>query len=650
MIERDDELGAALRELPVPPISEEFWDQLRTRCLRAEEEAPAAEALVPEPRARRIPVIFRPDLVFGAGWLVFGLGQLTTWASWLPLWVGPLAAGAGLLIGAIGLLAGAVKGICRGRLPLGVGAATLGAGRLVLAGNALGTNDVVVTEVGRLVLGAGAVALGVGLVSVSMQWLRSRRDLGDSLAEATSVVGKLAGGVSLASFGAALLTRGVGLAAYEAAWLGTWAGWPHAWSSRQLDQFFSQGLVPFAWAGATAAVLGLMAFALSMTAGRQGPAAARPAREVGGLVLALSWLGIEVKALLHGDWLPFGAGSVGVEGQRTFATQTVNPVALVAGLGAVGIGIVWFVLARRRTSPRAPRQLSLQTVGVMLALPAVIAATPPGKTFPAGSYMAELAARGTIRIGVKYDIPSFGWMRPGAQQPDGFDVAMGQMVADRLGLKPQFVRVDSDNRIPMLEHGQVDLVVATMTINDERARQIDFSYPYLLAHQRLLVRKGSQIGSVADLDARHGIVCGVAGSSPAKTIKDFAPHARVVTAHDHSECVEKLEQGKADAVTTDDVILEAMRQRNPTLLEVVGEPLTLEPYGMGVQKGHPEFVDLVNEVIREAKADGRWRGAYDQWVRPVIGDTHTPTPDGQRFTILYHPPSQAAAPGVPAHG
>src|SRR4051794_31575850 len=109
MIERDEALGTALRQLPVPEISEEFWDQLRTRCLRAEEATPSPEV----PAARGIP---RADRVFGAGWLVFGLGQLTTWASWLPLWLGALAAGAGLLIGAVGLLAGAVKGIRRGRL------------------------------------------------------------------------------------------------------------------------------------------------------------------------------------------------------------------------------------------------------------------------------------------------------------------------------------------------------------------------------------------------------------------------------------------------------------------------------------------------------------------------------------------------------
>lgn len=643
MIERDEDLGAALRQLPVPEISEVFWDQLRTRCLRTEEATPSPEV----PAIRGIP---RADRVFGAGWLVFGLGQLTTWASWLPLWLGALAAGAGLLVGAVGLLAGAVKGIRRGRLPLGLGAATLGAGRLVLAVNALGSNNVVVTEVGRLVLGAGAVALGAGLVSVSMQWLQSRRDsVGDSLAEATSVLGKFAGGVSLASFGVALLTRGLGLAAYEAAWLGTWAGWTRAWTSRQLDQFFAGGLVPFTWVGAAAGVLGLVAFACSIvTAGGRGPATERPAREVGGLVLALSWLGIEVKALLHGDWLPFGAGSVGVETMRAAGSPTVNPVALVAGLGAVGLGIAWFAVARRRT-PRAPRQLRLQTVGVMLALPAVVAATPAGHSFPAGSYMAGLAAKGTIRIGVKYDIPSFGWLRPGDQQPTGFDVAMGQLVADRLGVKAEFVRVDSDSRIPMLERGDVDLVVATMTINDERAKQIDFSYPYLLAHQRLLVRKGSPITGVEALDAHHGVVCSVQGSSPARTIKQFAPHAQFKEAHDHSQCLERLEQGRADAVTTDDVILESLRLRNPTLLQVVGKQLTLEPYGMGVQKGHPEFVDFVNEVIREAKADGPWQEYYDHWIRPVMGNTRTPTPDGQRFTILHQASTQAVAPASP-HG
>jgi polar amino acid transport system substrate-binding protein len=103
---------------------------------------------------------------------------------------------------------------------------------------------------------------------------------------------------------------------------------------------------------------------------------------------------------------------------------------------------------------------------------------------------------------------------------------------------------------------------------------------------------------------------------------------------DHSQCLERLEQGRVDAVTTDDVILEALRGRNPTSLQVVGEPLTIEPYGMGVQKGHPEFVDFVNETIREVKADGGWQRLYDQWIRPILGSAPEPTPDGQQFEIL----------------
>jgi glutamate transport system substrate-binding protein len=629
MIERDEELGEALSQLSVPEISEAFWDQLRTACLAGE--------VKPSWGSRPVRGTPRADRVFGAGWLLFGLGQLTTWAAWLPLWIGALAAGVGLVAGGIGLLAGALKWIRRGRLPLGIGAAALGIGRLVLATNALASSNVVVVEVGRLVLGAGAAALGAGLISLSIDWLGSRRSVGGaSLAGATSAVGKIAGGISLASFGVALLTRGLGLAAYEAAWLVQWSGLRPPWTSRQLDQFFTAGLAPFAWAGAAAAVLGLAAFVLGiLTAGDRQLRAARPAREVGGLVLALSWLGIEVKALLHGDWLPFGAGSfdLGAAGLRT-----INPVALVTGLGALGLGIGWFAVAHR-TSPRAPRQLRLQTFGLLLALPAVVAAAPPAGVFPAGSVMAGLVAKGSINIGVKYDIPHLGYLSPSSHQLEGFDVAMGRIIAERLGVQPHFVRVESSNRISLLKEGKVDLLIATMTINEARAREIDFSYPYLQAHQRLLVRTGSPVTSVDALEAHRANVCSVRGSSPSTTIRLLAPDAHFTETGDHSECMEKLEQGRVDAMTTDDVILEALRSRNPTFLQVVGEPLTIEPYGMGVAKGHPEFVDFVNETIRQVKADGRWQALYNQWIRPVIGSPEKPIPDSQRFKLLVQPPA-----------
>ncbi|HEY8201307.1 MAG TPA: glutamate ABC transporter substrate-binding protein [Actinomycetota bacterium] len=635
MIERDEELGQALRQLSVPEVSKPFWDQLHAACL--------ADKVTPSWGRRPVRGIPRADRVFGAGWLFFGLGQLTTWIAWLPVWIGALAAGVGLLAGAVGLIAGALSGVRRGRLPLGIGAAALGIGRLLLAVNALASNDVVTTEVGRLVLGGGAIALGAGLVSLSLDWLTRRRSSSSTLAEASSVVGKIAGGISLASFGVALLTRGLGLAAYEAAWLAQWAGWHPPWTTRQLEQFFTSGLAPFAWVGAAAAVLGLAAFVLGiMTAGERHLRAARPAREVGGLVLALAWLGIEVKALLHGDWLPFGAGSFDL---GTSALRTLNPVALVTGLGALGLGIGWFAVAHR-ANPRPPRQLRLQTCGLLLALPVIVAAAPPTGVFPAGSFgvfpagsfMAGLVSKGTIHIGVKFDQPNLGYLNPGSHQLEGFDVAMGEIIADRLGVRPQFVQVNSGNRIPLLKEGKVDLVIATMTISESRAKEIDFSYPYLQAHQRLLVRMGSPVTGVDALNARRASVCSVEGSIPSNTIRQLAPDARLTLERDYSQCLEQLEQGKVDAITTDDTILEALRSRNPTFLQVVGEPLTIEPYGMGVAKGHPEFVDFVNETIREVKADGRWQRLYDHWIRPVMGAAHKPIPDGQRFELLVQPP------------
>lgn len=422
MIERDEELGAALRRLPVPELSEAFWEQVRSSCLAGEDARPAWGR-------RLVHGTPRADLLFGAGWLAFGAGQLTTWAAWLPVWIGALSAGIGLLIGAIGLLARAVPGLRRGRLLLGLGAAALGAGRLTLVVNALASSNVVVTEIGRLVLGAGAVALGAGLISLSIDWLGARRAGGAGRGEASSTLGKLAGGVSLASFGVALLTRGLGIAAYEAAWLAQWKGWHVPWTSRQLDQFFTRGLEPFGWTGAAAAVLGLMAFVLGiLTAGDRRLRPGRPAREVGAFVLALSWLSIEVKALLHGDWLPFGAGSLAL---GTSGLRTLNPAALVTALGALGLGIGLFAVAHR-TTPRAPR-LRLQTYGLLLTLPAMVAAAPPAGVFPARSYMAGLVSRGTILIGVRTDVPRFGYLYPATHQPEGLDVDLGRLIAKRLG-------------------------------------------------------------------------------------------------------------------------------------------------------------------------------------------------------------------------
>src|SRR5918992_736168 len=122
--------------------------------------------------------------------------------------------------------------------------------------------------------------------------------------------------------------------------------------------------------------------------------------------------------------------------------------------------------------------------------------------FPAGSTMAELQDEGEITIGVKYDVPPFGLNNPQTGEVEGFDVDLGKYIAEELGVEAEFREATSDNRIPLLVDGTIDLILSTMTITEERDLEIDFSEPYYIANGDVLVPDDSDITGIDDLDGR----------------------------------------------------------------------------------------------------------------------------------------------------
>jgi glutamate transport system substrate-binding protein len=222
--------------------------------------------------------------------------------------------------------------------------------------------------------------------------------------------------------------------------------------------------------------------------------------------------------------------------------------------------------------------------------------------FPADTTMGRIQEAGEIKIGVKYDVPPFGFKNPESGDIEGFDVDLGQAIADKLGVKANFIEAISDNRIPFLQDGTVDLVLSTMTINAERDKEIDFSEPYYIARGRILVPQDSDIAGIDDLAGKK--VCTALGSTYEETLKKQAPKADRQLVDSYSECLELVQNGAVDAVSTDDVILTGMIIQDDTLKLTEGEPLTTEPYGAGIKDGDAEFKDFVDGVLEEYKSGG----------------------------------------------
>lgn len=284
----------------------------------------------------------------------------------------------------------------------------------------------------------------------------------------------------------------------------------------------------------------------------------------------------------------------------------------------------------------------MKRMGILLAVVALLVAgcagdeeagdvTGEDREFPAGSYMADLQEKGKVVVGVKFDLPQFGFRGPASEEPEGFDVDMGKEIAEELGVEAEFVEAISKNRIPFLLEDKVDIIFSTMTITEERKTQIDFSEVYYVAAQSFLTKKGE---SMTVESAAGKKVCTAKGSTSELNLPAVQPEVEVVLQDAYAQCVQLLRNDQVDAVSTDDVILLQFVEQDPDAFEVSEETFSIEPYGAGMKKGREGFVDFVNDVIGEMKEDGRWAELYEKWVSPVTGeDAPEPPPAEVAFEI-----------------
>jgi glutamate transport system substrate-binding protein len=252
------------------------------------------------------------------------------------------------------------------------------------------------------------------------------------------------------------------------------------------------------------------------------------------------------------------------------------------------------------------------------------AETSDVQKYEAGTTLGDIQAKGEITIGVKFDVPPFGFKNPKTGEVEGFDVDLGKAVADKLGVKPKFIEAISDNRIPFLQDGTADLILSTMTINEERVGEINFSNPYFIAKGRILVKADNdEITGVDSLAGKN--VCTALGSTYEATLKKQAPDAKLKLVDSYSECLELLQNGSVDAISTDDVILTGMIiQTGGEELKLVGDELTQEPYGAGIKKGDDELTGFVNDVLTEYKDGGKWSELYEKWVGQYTKEKQEP--------------------------
>jgi aspartate/glutamate/glutamine transport system substrate-binding protein len=229
-----------------------------------------------------------------------------------------------------------------------------------------------------------------------------------------------------------------------------------------------------------------------------------------------------------------------------------------------------------------------------------------GSAFAKSSAVDKIKKAGVLKVGVKEDVPKFGYLNPATNQHEGFEIDLAKAISKKiLGAdnKVKFTGVTAKTRGPLLDTGEVDLVIATFTVTDERRKVYDFSDIYFTDAVGVMVKKASGIASFKDL---NGKTVGVAQSATTKKSIQAGADAAGITLKfseyaTYPEIKTALDSGRIDAFSVDQAILLGYVEDTVTILP---ERFAEQPYGVALKKGNTELLAVVNSVIESMQKSG----------------------------------------------
>jgi polar amino acid transport system substrate-binding protein len=266
-----------------------------------------------------------------------------------------------------------------------------------------------------------------------------------------------------------------------------------------------------------------------------------------------------------------------------------------------------------------------------LATAAPDAALAP-RQLPDSPTMQKVLARGRLVVGVDENTPNFG-VRDENGQLVGLEIdlvrelarAIWPADADHIDDRIKWVTVVTDQKVPYVHDGKVDLTASVVTIDCDRSKQVAFSSSYFTTPQQVMVRSDSPIQSIADLDGTR--VCVTKGSTTIAKIQELAPGAKSVEVDARTDCLVKLQDGKVDAIATHRTILFGLRQQDAATTRILDRDLSTSYYGIALPHDDAAFVRFVNGELEQMRTEGRLAGLYGQWLwsdydAPAIPEPH----------------------------
>jgi polar amino acid transport system substrate-binding protein len=266
----------------------------------------------------------------------------------------------------------------------------------------------------------------------------------------------------------------------------------------------------------------------------------------------------------------------------------------------------------------------------------VLAQAPPASQ----GTLERINQSGTLTIGTRTGSPPFAYVNA-KNEWVGFSIDLVEelvkpAIEKKLGKTIKVEKKESTppTRIPLLTSNAVDLIAGTMTDTRTRRDSVDFSITFFVTGAQFLVKKGSKIRGIKDIDGKR--IAAQQGSTNARIIREKAPKAQLREFPDQPAAFQALLQGQVDAYTNDGIQLAGLKAKaaNPAQWDIVGDFFSYEPYGMAMRKNDADFRNAVNGGLMDGIESGKYFEIYDKWFGPK-GELPYPMSAGVRTFMLY---------------
>lgn len=246
---------------------------------------------------------------------------------------------------------------------------------------------------------------------------------------------------------------------------------------------------------------------------------------------------------------------------------------------------------------------------------AALALSPLAVSAVHADQLSDVMSKKSLSCGVYADVPPFSAPDPQTRELVGMDVDLCKSLAKHMGVELELKPLSVEARIPEVKMGRVDVIFANLAYTKSRAEQIQFSDPYYIAKETLVVRAANADQPKSFFKGKR--ISSTKGSTSEQSIR--LADATPVTFQDTGSAYMALQQNKVVGLVTNTMTaikLVGQAKAGGVELAIAKEPMALEPIGAGMRQGEPAFLAKVNESLREMEAAGEIDAIWAHWIGP----------------------------------